>query len=142
MTEKTIDQTEEKLRQDFLRLRAGGKSFNEIATALNVSVDTVIYWVKQLKHELHNQKAVELDTINHKYSLTRKSRIELMGNVLNKIQAELDSRDYSDVPTEKLFDYLLKYSTELQKHYEPPVFTQMSSGIDPSLFENQISWTG
>jgi len=142
MTEKNDNLNYEELKGKFVQERASGKSFKEISTILSVPVDTLILWSKLLKYDIGNQKAIEMDEVSNRFKITKKRRIELIGNVLTKIQDELDTRDYKDIPTEKLFDYLLKYSSELNKEYTPPVFTEIISGMDPSVWETQVTWTG
>jgi hypothetical protein len=142
MTEKNDNLNYEELKSKFVQERASGKSFKEISTSLNVPIDTLILWAKILKYDIGNQKAIELDEVSNRFKITKKRRIELIGNILTKIQDELDTRDYKDIPTEKLFDYLLKYSSELNKEYAPPVFTESISGMDPSVWETQVTWTG
>ena len=141
MMEKNENQNNEELKNAFIQERANGKSFKEIATELNLPVETLIIWAKTSKYDIGNQKAIEMDELSNKFRITKRRRIELIGNILTKMQDELDTRDYKDVPTEKLFDYLLKYSAELNKEYAPPVFTEIISGIDPSAWETKIDWT-
>lgn len=141
MTEKNDNLNYEELKSKFVQERASGKSFKEISTILNVPVDTLILWSKLLKYDIGNQKAIEMDEVSNRFKITKKRRIELIGNILTKIQDELDTRDYKDIPTEKLFDYLLKYSAELNKEYAPPVFTEIISGMDPSVWETQVTWS-
>jgi hypothetical protein len=142
MMEKNEIQNNEELKNRFIQERASGKSFKEIATALNLPVETLIAWAKTLKYDIGNQKAIELDELSNKFRITKRRRIELIGSILTKMQDELDTRDYKDVPTDKLFDYLLKYSAELNKEYAPPVFTEIISGMNPSVWETEVTWTG
>jgi len=128
--------------QKFIEQRAIGKSFKEISESLNVPVDTLVIWAKKSTLDISNQKAVEIDALSSRYSVTKSRRIELMGNIVDKLQKELDTRDYKEIPTDKLFDYLLKYTSELKKEYEAPVFKEIISGMDPSTWETQVTWTG
>lgn len=127
--------------QKFIELRATGKSFKEISELLNVPVDTLVVWAKRSTLNISNQKAVEIDALSSRFSVTKSKRIELIGNIVEKLQKELDTRDYTDIPTDKLFDYLLKYTSELKKEYEAPVFKEVISGMDPSVWETQVTWT-
>jgi len=135
-------QNNEELKSKFIQERAIGKSFKEISTELNLPVETLVVWAKTLKYDIGNQKAIEMDELSNKFRITKRRRIELIGSILTKMQDELDTRDYKDVPTDKLFDYLLKYSAELNREYTPPVFTEIVSGMGPSIWETEITWTG
>ena len=48
-----------------------------------------------------------------------RARIKALGTALNNIDTELSSRDLSDVSTDKLLDYKLKYTTALSEEYVP-----------------------
>lgn len=129
------------LKKSFIELRANGKSISEISAELNQPVSKLITLSKTLQHDISNLKAVQMDSVGHKYKIIKVKRLEFLGNVLSKIQEELDTRDFKEVPTDKLFDFMLKYSIVLSKEYESPIFTEITHGIDPSAWETKINWT-
>lgn len=108
-------------KEKFIELRAKGLSFKKIAKKLGVSKHTLINWSKDLKMEIANLKAIELEALYEKYYLTEKRRIELFGEKLKEIKEELDNRDFREISTEKLLDLILKYHTKLKEEYEPLV---------------------
>lgn len=57
--------------------------------------------------EIKNLKAIRIDDLQEKYKITKRSRIERFGTVLSKVQEELEKRDLSNVPTEKLINLYL-----------------------------------
>jgi len=102
------------VRERFLELRAEGWSFERIATELEVSKQTLIAWSKEMETELANLKAIRLEGLQEQYHVLRAKRIELFGKKLQAIMDELEKRDLSDVPTERLFDLVLKYGRALK----------------------------
>ncbi len=128
--------------QKFVELRACGKSYKEIAEELSVPVATLISWAKAETLNISNQRAIELDALSVRFSTNKPKRIELIGGIVERIQKELDTRDFTDMPTDKLFEYLLKYTAELKKEEEVPVFKEITSDIDISTWKTRVEWSG
>ena len=59
------------------------------------------------------------DSVYTEYGMYKEARIKALGTALNNIDTELSSRDLSDVSTDKLLDYKLKYTTALSEEYVP-----------------------
>jgi len=125
---KTLDE-----QQQFIELRAKGYSFQKIADQLSVSKPTLIGWSQEDKtaKEIHNLRTLHLDELQEKYAMTKRHRIAVFGDVLNRAKVELDKRDLSDMSTEKLVTMVIKLSdtlrqdeSELELHgdYELPMF--------------------
>ncbi len=102
-------------QKDFICLRAKGKSFREISEKIGVSQRTLINCNNELKHEIANARAVELEALQDEFYMLKERRIQLFGEKLKKISEELESRDLSDVSTEKLFDMFFKMYGLLEK---------------------------
>ncbi|MCS0674621.1 hypothetical protein [Cytobacillus firmus] len=103
------------VRKEFIQLRAKGTSFNRIASKLKVSKTTLIDWNKELEKEIANLKAIELEELYQMYYVQKQKRIELFGNQLEQINTELNNRDLSEVQTEKLLEFKLKYLDSLKR---------------------------
>jgi len=125
---KTLDE-----KQQFIELRAKGYSYQKIADDIGVSKPTLIEWSKeeQTSRDIHNQRTLYLDELQEKYAMTKRHRIAVFGDVLNRAKAELDKRDLSEMSTDKLVTMVIKLSdtlrqdeTELELHgdYELPAF--------------------
>lgn len=78
--------------------------------------------------------------MQEKYYLLKQKRIELFGEKLKAIKDELDKRELKEVPTEKLFDLLLKYSAALRGEAVELRFVEKVENFDP--FERLLvkSW--
>jgi transposase len=100
---------------NFIQLRAEGRSFNAIAKELQVSKQTAINWSKELEEEIATRRAVELEALYEKHNLTKEGRLQRLGSLLKRLQTEVEKRDLSEVPTEKLIALLLKTAEQAEK---------------------------
>ena len=104
-------------RQKFLELRAQGKSFRAIEIEIGTSRGTLAKWEQEFREELTNLKAIERDAMREKYLLTNQAQLELLGTQFTRLKEELEKRYLSDIPTPKLFELVLKYSTRLTEDF-------------------------
>ena len=102
------------------KLRAQGKSLATIADTVGVRRQTVANWLKEHHEEVENLKAMELDALREACWMTTQARIECLSARLEHITAELDKRDFSDVPTAKLVELELKTRAELAREFAEP----------------------
>ena len=103
--------------QKFLVLRAQGNSFRTIEKEIGTNRGTLAKWEREHLEELKNLKAVERDTMREKYLLTNHAQLELLGTQFMRLKKELEKRDLSDIPTLKIFELVLKYSTRLTEDF-------------------------
>ena len=103
------------LKHDFIELRAKGYSYRKISKKLDVSIGTLSSWRQELEGEIATLKAEELDALYERYYMTKQKKITQLGRQLKAMQKELRSRDYSDIPTEKLLDMQLKVYQALEE---------------------------
>ena len=111
-------------KMQFVELRAQGMSYDKIARELEVSKQTLINWSKECGIEITNLKAIEMESPQERYYLNKSKRIEFLGNKLAVVQTELENRDLKDVPTDKLFDLVIKYTNALKKEEVKIVFQE------------------
>jgi hypothetical protein len=104
-------------KQKFLELRAQGKSLRAIEIEIGTNRGTLAKWEHEYSEELTNLKAIELDAMREKYLLTNQAQLDLLGTQFTRLKEELEKRDLSDVPTPKLFELVLKYSTRLTEDF-------------------------
>lgn len=109
-------------KERFIELRAKGWSFDKIAKEIGKAKQTLINWSKELQDEIANRKALELEALYEKYYLLKEYRIETFGAMLTKIKKEVESRDLSDVPTDKLLDLFLKYDSQIKEEIIEPIY--------------------
>jgi len=109
-------------KERFITLRAQGWSFDKIAKELGKAKQTLIDWSKELQDEIANLKALELEALYESYYLMRENRLQTFGEMLTKIKTEVESRDLSDVPTDKLLDLFLKYNSQVKEEIVEPIY--------------------
>jgi len=106
-------------KEKFIEKRAEGLSYADIAVALKVSKPTLIAWGKELRRDIGNARTLRMDELFEKYAVAKSKRIEVFGERLNAIMAELDKRDMTDVPTASLLTLALKYGDNMRYEHEP-----------------------
>ena len=109
-------------KERFIELRAKGWSFDKIAKEIGKAKQTLIDWSKDLQDEIANRKALELEALYESYYLLKENRLQTFGAMLNKIKKEVESRDLSDVPTDKLLDLFLKYNSQVKEEIGEPIY--------------------
>lgn len=92
----------------FVELRAQGKSLRTVADELAVGLQTVVRWERELKEQIENLKAMELDALMERHQLTVQAQIERFGFELKRVTEELQKRDLAGVLTPKLYDIMIK----------------------------------
>lgn len=107
------------IKEKFIELRAQGHSYASIAADLKVSKPTLIEWSQEFEFRITNLKTIEMETLQEKYLIQKQNRIELFGQQIQTIKAELSTRDMKEVSTEKLFDLLAKYTKALRDEETP-----------------------
>ena len=115
-----METTETKRR--FIELRAQGYSFDKIAKQLGKAKQTLLDWSRELDQEIAQAKALELDSLYESYSLYKEARLKTLGEILSKLKKEVDQRDLTDLPTDRLLDLFLKYEGVVKESLVEPVF--------------------
>jgi len=110
------------IKERFIELRAKSWSFDKIAKELGKAKQTLIDWSKELQDEIANRKALELEALYESYYLMKENRLQTFGDMLTKIKEEIERRDLSDVPTDKLLELLLKYDSQVKEEIIEPIY--------------------
>jgi transposase-like protein len=124
-------------KQRFIELRAKGYSFDKIAKELGKAKQTLLDWSKDLDLEIAQAKAIELETLYESYGLYKEARLKTLGEILGKLKIELDQRDLSDLPTDKLLDLFLKYEGVVKDSLVDPIF-KTSTEIEEEREERNL----
>ena len=132
-----------KTKEKFIELRAKGWSFDKIAKELKKAKQTLIDWSKELETEIANRKALELEALYEKFYLLKESRVETFGKLLDKLKTEALSRDFTDLPTDKLLDLFLEYDKQIKEETVEPVYKSTKEleeeKLDKKLLEDIIT---
>ena len=105
------------VKSQFIELRAKGWSYLKIARKLKVSKNTLASWGAELEGDIASLRAVEMEALHEKYFMTKEARIQLLGEQLKEIKAELKRRGLETVSTDKLLELELKLYQALQAEY-------------------------
>jgi transcriptional regulator with XRE-family HTH domain len=105
------------VKSQFIELRAKGWSYLKIARKLKVSKNTLAGWGAQLEGDIASLRAVEMEALHEKYFMTKEARIQLLGEQLKEVKAELKRRGLDDVSTDKLLEMEFKLYQALQAEY-------------------------
>lgn len=104
---------------EFIKYRARGLSLRACAKELATNKDTLNLWDRELKTQIAKHKAERLQDVYTEYGMYKEARIKALGSALQTIDTELGTRNLQDVPTDKLLDYKLRYTSALADEYIP-----------------------
>lgn len=116
------------LKDQFIELRAQGVSFAVIAERLGVAKSTLITWSKEAENDIGNLRQIYAEAMREKYRMGAERRVELFAKQLDAVEGELAKRDMATVPTERLFDMLLKLGREIGAQNPTITFKQKKLG--------------
>ncbi len=85
-------------------------------------------------------KAVELDALQEKYFISKKRRIELFGERLQKIKDELEKRELKEIPTDKLFELFIKLYSLLKQEDTETIFQRRVPLAEPLDLSSVTHW--
>ena len=125
-------------RQKFVERRAQGWSLVRLASELGVARSTLIEWSRQLRFEIQNQRAIELDDLRKRLLGTCQSRAAVLAEKLSRIEDELRKRDLATVPTRSLFDLSLALRRELDKNLGDASFAVPIKDIPNAEYIEQV----
>ena len=104
------------LEERFLEMRLQGKTYQAISEELGVSRQSLFNWAKdQSVNDLMKFAHLSrLQVIAQKYQLNREANLERHGKLLARCLEELENRELSKVPTEKLVKIVLGIQKQIQ----------------------------
>ena len=88
-----------------------GKSIPTIAEKLEMNVDDAFELKEELDLDIIDLKAKEYDKIVQKYGLSYLNQFKYQAELYKKLKAELDKRDFTGLPTDKLY-YIINHVQE------------------------------
>jgi hypothetical protein len=91
------------IRQKFIERRAQGWALVRIASELGVAKSTLVEWSRQLRFEIQNQCALELDDLQNRLLGPTQQRATALAERLAAVESELRKRDLSQLSTPRLY---------------------------------------
>jgi len=79
------------------------KTLEEIAKDIGVPVQTLKEWRVSLEPEVSQLLAEETDRLLKQHQLSFQQRLRYLSELYTRLRKELDKRDFSGLPTDKLF---------------------------------------
>jgi len=95
-------------RQEFIKLRGMGESYDKVAEQIGVSKPTLISWSRLYAPELSEAKLKVLDNVIEEFDLAKSGRLKIVAKELARLDAELGKRDLASIPTSKLIQIKLR----------------------------------
>lgn len=105
-------------KEEFIRLRGLGMSYDKIAQTIGVSKPTLLKWNQQCSDEVSNQLYFNVENLLEQYKVFKISRIEALANSLKRTLEELSKRDLSSLPTKDLVSIALTLENKLKAEVE------------------------
>lgn len=119
---------DQKVKEEFMRLRALGMSYSKISTQISVSKTTLIRWNRDFEPEIERLKGVELEAMLEEFMVGRKDRVKRYAAQLARVENELDRRKLSEVETHRLIGIFVKLLEALRRDIEPSR-VELSGGV-------------
>lgn len=122
------------LKEKFIELRAFNEdSFDRCSETLGVSKPTLIKWERELYQHISSlKKASQTDLINNLY-LNLENRLERLTEINERLFREIQGRDLSDVPTDKLLKQFFEGTKRVADIAEKLQPTEEDSNFDENL---------
>lgn len=100
--------------EKMIELRAKGKSIRSIADELKLSKTTICQNLRTLSEEVENAVALAKDSLLEKLKLDQVAVYEAKLQLFQKLQEQIEQRDFSDVPTDRLVKAWITLGSELK----------------------------
>lgn len=102
------------LKERFLHLRTvEEKSFRDIEKELGVSAKTLVEWSKEFQETIDISTTMAKEELAKKFKFTVTEKQKILSRLYEKYFNELEARDLSTLPTDKLLNGLLLLEAKL-----------------------------
>jgi len=105
--------------QEFLRLRAEGRSYAKIAGILPVSVTTCKKWGLKWQPKIEEMRAAHVSGFLKGHLMELEHRLKLRAEQISRLRDELADRDLGELSTQELLRLELRYLDAAQKEVAP-----------------------
>lgn len=113
----------DKNMEGFIYKRIEGKSFDEIATDLKTTKQTLIEWNKKelVRNAIDEGKAIKINNLIKTYKFDLSNRVNAYLQLSKKINDELLSRDLKEINTDILLKMSITHDTRLKELIGKPI---------------------
>lgn len=102
-------------KENFIFLRSKGMSYGNIAKEINVGKSTLLKWNKDFEDEISTRRDENLNDLREKYLVSEIHRVELFGERLKSIRAEIQTKGLTELKIGQLLALEMKYAKVLGK---------------------------
>lgn len=103
-----------------LALRAEGSTIQDIALQVGITQQEVVDTIAAEGYTIKTLQGIATEAKLRTLRANRMERISTLALLRDKLQEELDSRDLSEVPTEKLISLIAKLTAGIREEVTPP----------------------
>lgn len=91
-------------QQSFIQMRVvEGKSFEEISKAIDTPVHILKEWSLTLIDLIEETRLNEIDRVSAEAKISSLHHYRNLADIYKRLKSELDKRDFSGLPTDKLY---------------------------------------
>ncbi len=120
-----------------------GKPLGEVAKELKTNEDTLLEWREVLFDDIYNTIGQHIDKILNINKLHHFQKIEYFSALYTRLREELDKRDFSGLPTDKLYYMLINVKDQIDQMTRPPEQNDDYDDWDDSeLYDNPEMFEG
>jgi DNA-binding Lrp family transcriptional regulator len=91
------------------------KSVYTVAKEMELPVNLIFDWYDEFFEEISQLKIEQALDVVEEYDLLKISELEYLAKLHNKLRNELENRDFSGLPTDKLYTLLTDVRTNIDK---------------------------
>ena len=117
--------------QNFIHLRALGKSYAKIYQELGVPRSTLARWGHTYRNEIQEQRALECEAVQEQCFQDSRLQWEHLASQLQQVQRELSIRPLGDVSTVALFNLAARLRSEIEREKSKLLFPETASSDTP-----------
>lgn len=130
----------QKVKLKVIELRAEGLSYSKIAEALQISKQTAVDITKENIDQVETLQAIEAEALFEEKRVNLRGRIEQLSAIHSRLREEIESRDLSVVPTDKLIALFIKISDTLKGEVYSPSIYSTSEQDENERKRNFLNW--
>ena len=110
----------DELREQALKLRAAGTPVEEIIAKTGLEAQEVVDILAEEDSTLTTLQGIRQEAALISFAVTKRDRLQKIVQLRNRLEEEMDKRDFSDIPTEKLPRLLLKVNEAIRAEVTIP----------------------
>lgn len=127
------------VKEKFIELRSAGQSLEKVAKKIGKSKQTMVAWSRELELQISNARSLRLDALREQMLLTKEARLKRLASTLDRLEREIESRDFGNIPTTKLLALASNYRREIASELDFE-FQEKEMGIGELDLYTTVKW--